>query len=175
MVFDAAAAPVGHVESGAVAAQILGPHDPRLATAIAAAHLAFDHPGTAIGTVGTVELEAKAAELSVDGWLQALAERIAAGRTVVAAAFDPAAPDVPLSSGQHNPIDAVSEIVGVGTLPSVRRRGLAHAVTAALVDDARERGVETIFLSAGDEEVARIYARAGFRRVGTALVAEPPG
>ena len=27
-------------------------------------------------------------------------------------------------------------------------------------------------LSAGDEDVARVYARLGFRRVGTALIAE---
>ena len=93
---------------------------------------------------------------------------------LLAAAFSDTDESVPLSSGQHNPIEAVTEIVGVGTLPSVRRRGLAHAVTTALVDDAQRRGVETIFLSAGDDEVARIYARIGFRRVGTALVAEPP-
>jgi hypothetical protein len=40
------------------------------------------------------------------------------------------------------------------------------------VQDARERGVETIFLSAGSEEIARVYARLGFRRVGTACIAE---
>ena len=54
-----------------------------------------------------------------------------------------------------------------------RRRGLAAAVTRALVDDARTAGVETVFLSADDENVARIYARLGFQRVGTALTAEP--
>lgn len=67
----------------------------------------------------------------------------------------------------------MSEIVGVGTLPAARRRGLASSVTAALVADARERGVDTVFLSAGDDDVARMYARLGFRRVATALIAEP--
>ncbi len=80
---------------------------------------------------------------------------------------------VVLCAGQHNPVGGVTEIVGVGTLPSARRRGLALAVTAALVADARARGVGTVFLSAGDEDVARIYARLGFRRVATALIAEP--
>jgi predicted GNAT family acetyltransferase len=73
----------------------------------------------------------------------------------------------------HVPVGRVSEIAGVGTLPAARRRGLALAVTAALVADAGTRGVETVFLSAGDDDVARIYARLGFRRVATALIAEP--
>ncbi|MFI2720958.1 GNAT family N-acetyltransferase [Streptomyces collinus] len=77
------------------------------------------------------------------------------------------------SAGQHQPLAGVSEIVGVGTLPAARRRGLARAVTAALVADARSRGAATVFLSAGDDDVARVYARLGFRRVGTALIAEP--
>ncbi|WP_443050588.1 hypothetical protein [Streptomyces sp. H27-D2] len=38
--------------------------------------------------------------------------------------------------------------------------------------DARSRGVRTLFLSAGDDDVARIYAGLGFRRIATALVAE---
>jgi predicted GNAT family acetyltransferase len=54
----------------------------------------------------------------------------------------------------------------------VRRRGLATAVTAALLDDSRTRGISTVFLSAGDADVARIYARLGFRPVGTAYIAE---
>jgi predicted GNAT family acetyltransferase len=78
-----------------------------------------------------------------------------------------------LCAGQHQPVGTVSEIVGVGTLPTARRRGLALAVTAALVADARSRGVETVFLSAGDDDVARIYSRLGFRRIATALIAEP--
>ncbi|WP_308686579.1 GNAT family N-acetyltransferase [Streptomyces caniferus] len=78
-----------------------------------------------------------------------------------------------MCAGQHRPVGKVSEIVGVGTLPAARRRGLGLAVTAALVADARSRGVETVLLSAGDEDVARLYARLGFRSVATALIAEP--
>ena len=37
--------------------------------------------------------------------------------------------------------------------------------------DARERGLETVFLSAQDDAVARIYERVGFERVGTACIA----
>jgi predicted GNAT family acetyltransferase len=70
--------------------------------------------------------------------------------------------------GAHQPLQATSEIVGVATLPAFRRRGLAAAVTTTLVADALERGVTTAFLSADDEDVARVYERIGFRRIGTA-------
>jgi predicted GNAT family acetyltransferase len=75
--------------------------------------------------------------------------------------------------GSHQPVDAVTEIVGVGTLPAARRRGLGALVTARLVQDARERGIETVFVSAGSEVIARVYRRLGFERVGTACIAEP--
>ncbi|MFF9914340.1 GNAT family N-acetyltransferase [Streptomyces sp. NPDC013457] len=100
-----------------------------------------------------------------------LAARIEAGLTRLAAAVD--ATGTALSAGQYQPVGPVAEVVGVGTLPDSRRRGLGLAVTAALVADARAAGVETVFLSASDESVARLYGRLGFRTVGTALIAEP--
>ena len=48
------------------------------------------------------------------------------------------------------------------------------AVTAALVADARAKGVRTVFLSAQDDTVARVYERVGFAQVGTACIAEAP-
>lgn len=77
-----------------------------------------------------------------------------------------------LATGRHIPVGTVSEVVGVATLPAEQGRGLASAVTRALVADAAEHGVRTLFLTAGDERVARIYGRLGFRRVGTGYVAE---
>ena len=41
------------------------------------------------------------------------------------------------------------------------------------MQDARERGAELVFLSAGSEDIARMYGRLGFERVGTACIAEP--
>ena len=78
-----------------------------------------------------------------------------------------------LAGGSHQPVGEVTAIVGVATLPSARRRGLAALVTARLVQDARERGAELVFIEAEDADVARIYGRLGFERVGTACIAEP--
>jgi predicted GNAT family acetyltransferase len=94
-----------------------------------------------------------------------------AGLTVAAAAR---VSGVLASVGWHQPLDGASEIVGVATLPAFRRRGLGAAVTGTLVADALERGVETVFLSADDDDVARVYERVGFRRVGTACGASIP-
>jgi ribosomal protein S18 acetylase RimI-like enzyme len=148
--------------------RVLGPDDPFLAGALAVPHLAFAAPGTATGPAGPAELAAEIIARADE--VPAGAERVRAGRTVIAAAVEDG---VVLCSGMHLPVGRVSEVVGVGTLPAARRRGLGLAVTAALVADARTRGVDTVFLSAGDEDVARIYARLGFRRVATALIAEP--
>ncbi|WP_371494363.1 GNAT family N-acetyltransferase [Kitasatospora sp. NBC_00374] len=151
--------------------RLLDPDAPELAGALAVPRLAFAEPGTGIGAAGPAELAAATAELLTDGTLERVAGRMRAGLTVTAAAL---APDgSPLCSGMHQPVDGVTEVVGVGTLPAARRRGLALAVTACLVADARARGAATVFLSADDEAVARIYGRAGFRRVATALIAEP--
>jgi predicted GNAT family acetyltransferase len=48
-------------------------------------------------------------------------------------------------------------------------------VTAALARHALDEGATLVLLSAAEEAVARIYARLGFRRIGTACIAEPAG
>jgi GNAT superfamily N-acetyltransferase len=83
-------------------------------------------------------------------------------------------PDGPLAAGSCQAVDGVAEITGVGVLPSSRRRGLGAAITALLARDALDRDVQTVFLSASDDAVARVYARIGFREIGTAMIAEPP-
>lgn len=156
--------------AGSMVVRTVGPDDPVLPSALAVPHLAFADPGTGVGAAGLAELGEAVRKRADDGTVERAAARILAGLTCVAAAVDDG---MALCAGQHQPVGAVSEIVGVGTLPTARRRGLALAVTAALIADARSRGVETVFLSAGDDDVARIYARLGFRRVATALIAEP--
>ncbi|MFF3115339.1 GNAT family N-acetyltransferase [Kitasatospora sp. NPDC057904] len=161
----AAPAPAERVE-----VRVLAADAPELAAALAVPRLAFADPGTGIGAAGTVELATAEQELAADGTARRVAERITAGTTVLAAALEDG---TPLCAGQHNPVGPVTEVGGVGTLPAARRRGLGLAVTAALVAHARANGVRTVFLSAADEDVARIYRRAGFRPFATALIAEP--
>ncbi|MFJ2781501.1 GNAT family N-acetyltransferase [Kitasatospora sp. NPDC087315] len=167
---DAAAGPAGPPDG--VSVRVLAASDPDLASAVTVPHLAFAEPGTGVGGAGTDELAAAAERSVADGSVARIAERIAAGRTVLAAAVQNGSA---LCAGQHNPVGPVTEVAGVGTLPSARRRGLGLAVTAALVAHARANGVRTVFLSAADEDVARIYRRAGFRPFATALIAEPAG
>ncbi|MFJ4780617.1 GNAT family N-acetyltransferase [Streptomyces sp. NPDC088762] len=167
MVLDAGAIPLpAHPE-----VRLLGADDPLLTAAVTVPALAFRAPGTAVGEAGPAELAAKAAEPSAEEGRARVSGKIAAGTTAMAAAVRDG---VVLCSGQYNPVGDVAEVVAVGTLPAARRQGLALGVTAALVADALAHGARTVFLSAGDEDVARIYARAGFRRVATALIAEPP-
>jgi len=81
-----------------------------------------------------------------------------------------------VGGGSHGPRGTVTELTGIGVLPRARRHGVGAAVTAALVRDAHARGMRTVFLSAQDDAVARVYERVGFVRVGTACIAgSPPG
>lgn len=141
--------------------------DPVIPAAQVVAELAFAAPGTVVGDAGPThrDVAAKTREASASADLR---QSIRDGRSVFVVAEDEHGV---LCSGGHNPVGDVTEIVGVGTIPSARRRGLGAAVTATLVADAIRRGVEVIFLSADDEAVARVYERVGFRRVGTACTA----
>lgn len=79
-----------------------------------------------------------------------------------------------VGGGSHSPRGTTTELAGIAVIPRARRQGVGAAITALLVADARERGVTTVFLSARDDTVARVYERIGFQRVGTACVAEAP-
>ncbi|MEU4691264.1 GNAT family N-acetyltransferase [Actinoplanes sp. NPDC023714] len=78
-----------------------------------------------------------------------------------------------LATATSQRVGTVAEIVGVATLPSARNRGYASQLTATLTGRLLARGVDLVLLSAGDDDVARLYTRVGFRRVGTACIAEP--
>ncbi|MFD0367711.1 GNAT family N-acetyltransferase [Streptomyces sp. NPDC127114] len=135
-----------------VTVRMVGAADPDLESAVAAQYAAF----------GATPAPGAAAQV---------AARVEAGLTRLAAAFGP--DGVALAAGQHQPVGPVTEVVGVATRPEARRRGLGLAVTSALVADARAQGAETVFLTATDDTVARLYARLGFRTIATALIAEP--
>jgi ribosomal protein S18 acetylase RimI-like enzyme len=137
----------------------------------AVATIGFGEPGTEVGSAG-VEALAEVKLAVPPGMVSFVRDRLVRGLTVTAAAFRKG---VPVAVGSHQPLDGATEVVGVATLPAFRRRGLGGAVTSLLVEDALERGVGTVFLSAGDGTIARTYSRLGFRVIGTAGAAEPPG
>lgn len=133
-----------------------------LARAHAVADVGFAHPGTAVGPEGVEALAPRDNPF--------LPDLVARGVRTVAAAYVEGAP---VCHGSHALVGTTTEITGVATLPAFRRRGLAAAVTAALADDAVRRGATLVWLSADDEDVARVYARLGFRRIGDTRAAEP--
>jgi ribosomal protein S18 acetylase RimI-like enzyme len=143
--------------------------DADLAVLNAVAEIGFTAPGMEVGSSGAADVAEVAARQSAE-IVAFQRERIARGLTVAASAE---VRGVTAAVGWHNPVGGTTEIVGVATLPAFRRRGLGLAITRALVRDALERGIETVFLTAGDLQVARMYERAGFRRVGTAGAAAP--
>jgi GNAT superfamily N-acetyltransferase len=152
-----------------ITVRLLVPGDSALAASGAVAHIGFGNPGTAVGEAGPRERDESAVGRSAVE-LDFLSERIRSGLTQPVVAEDESGP---LAAGTHQMVGDVSAIVGVATLPSARRRGLAALVTARLVQDARERGARLIFIEAEGPDVARIYDRLGFERVGTACIAEP--
>ncbi len=152
-----------------ITVRIVAPEEQELDRIWAVPAVAFGHLGTAVGEAGAAERDKIAADHDA-GTIAMLRERLRSGHSVLAAAFGP---DGPVAAGSCQAVDGVAEITGVGVLPTYRRQGLGAAVTALLAADALQRGVETVFLSATDEVVARVYARIGFREIGTAMIAEP--
>jgi GNAT superfamily N-acetyltransferase len=144
--------------------RILDADDPAVGPARAVADVGFKAAGTAPGPEGPAERDAALKPTALDF----LRERLRRRLTVMACAETD---EGPVAVGSHQPVGDVTEIVGVATLPAMRRRGLGAAVTGALVADALAHGAEIVFLSAGSEEIARVYGRLGFRRIGTACIA----
>lgn len=145
------------------------PEEFDMARLLAVATVAFGEAGTAIGSAGPVERDARAAADPIVP--SRMRDRIRDGLTVLYVAEDD---DGPIASGAHQPVDGVTEIVGVATLPAARRLGLGAAITGALLEDARLGGSDMIFLSAAGDDVARIYERLGFVRLGHAGLAAAP-
>ncbi|MFI2436691.1 GNAT family N-acetyltransferase [Streptomyces sp. NPDC018693] len=138
--------------------------DPALPAALALPRLAFAEQSTA----GRAQLSAAAARITAEGAVETVRPCIRAGHKQLVAALT--ADGTPLAVGHYHPAGATTEIGGVGTLPTARRRGLAAAVTAALAAHARDHGVRTLFLAYADDHVARIYSRLGFRPADTTLL-----
>jgi ribosomal protein S18 acetylase RimI-like enzyme len=173
MVLDPAALPDPAALSD-VPARLLDPAAPGFAADVAArravAAVGFSAAGTARGDAGPAERDGAVTELDAAA-LDEERARITDGRrlSVLVGTADEGA----LASGMAMRVGAVAEIAGVATLPAARRRGLGAALTATLAHALLTAGTELVFLSAGSEEIARVYLRVGFRRIGTACIAEP--
>ena len=142
---------------------LVGADDPDLPRYQRVAALAFAHPG------GRADVRKAPLHSSPEALARtaALRERIAAGRTVMMVAVEDGEP---VAVGSHQPVVVdgaeVSEVVGVATLPRLRGRGLGAGLASALVAHARETA-DLVFLTAGDDDVARAYERVGFARLAT--------
>lgn len=150
--------------------RLLNAGDADLNAVLAAIRVAFGEPGTAVAEAGIARRDEAAASAGAAQRRSFTVEALRKGRTVLVGAF---AGDVgAVGGGSHNPRGEVSEIVGVGVLPAFRRRGLAGATAHLLARQALDNCVTTVFCSAESTDVARVYERVGFARVGTACIAE---
>lgn len=153
LVLPAGAGPsVGPVETRAV---VLSPDSPDLAAVTAVIGAGF---------AGTDEFEPK------DPGRRAA--QIRSGLLVMVGAYDEQGNVI--GGGTHSPRGTTTELTGIAVIPRARRRGVGAAITHILVEDAKHRGVQAIFLGAQDDAVARVYERVGFARVGIACIAEGP-
>lgn len=67
------------------------------------------------------------------------------------------------------PLDSLTELVGIATLPEFRRQGVAAAITAHAAQEAFAHGAAAVFLSAADAQAGRVYERVGFQPYATVV------
>jgi ribosomal protein S18 acetylase RimI-like enzyme len=73
----------------------------------------------------------------------------------------------PASAAGLYPLDGVAELAGVATRESLRRRGAAASVSAALVGHFFAHNGQLAWLSAGDAAAEAVYTKVGFRTIDT--------
>jgi len=137
------------------------PADPTPMESVDAAGLVLEVAGPA---------ERDAAPPPSEEAIEAARARAGTGRFVTAVVESPT--EGILASGILQSAGDVGEIAGVATLPSARRRGYASQLTATLARYGLQHGLDLIFLSSASDDVARLYTKVGFRRLGTACIAQ---
>ena len=164
----AAADDVTKPDVDGVILRVIGSDEPALEYGRAVADVSFSFGGTDIGPGGPGERDAAVPHLdhALIDHLRELDRR----RLMVTAVAE--STDGVIAVGSYQPVGDLAEIVAVATLPTARHRGLAGAITALLTAHALNNGVRILLLSAQNDEVARVYERIGFRRVGSTGAAE---
>ena len=175
LTIDASAFVGGVHEADGINVMVLDAEHPQLPMHRSVAHVSFSNGGTAIGAAGVAERNATAVDAAAVDWA---IKRSRLGHTIAIAAFDPV--DGMVGVGSAQPVVEPSldiraaELTGIAVLPTHRRRGVAAAITSALIVACAARGIDCVLLSAQDDDVARVYERVGFhpswnvRRSGTA-------
>jgi ribosomal protein S18 acetylase RimI-like enzyme len=166
--------------------RMLDPRSPTFADDVAASRavsrLAFGAPASAtlleeatassLVTIGAGPADRDAALTALSPAELERLRALAAGIDFLTAVADSPTEGI-LATGGIQRAEDISEVVGVATLPSARNRGYASRLTATLAHRTLDAGATTVFLSASDDDVARLYSRVGFRRIGTACIAQP--
>lgn len=146
----------------------LEPGSPLLRAALATVAVAFGSPSTETAAHGLEDRRLLETTYNADR-LALLSDRIGAGQAVVTAAL---VEGEVVAVGHCRPVGAAAEVVGLATLPSFRRRGLATALTRTQVRHARDHGVALLLLTATEPVVEHLYVDLGFAacdRVGQAV------
>ncbi len=105
-------------------------------------------------------------EPPTDTEIAELREQIQTGKTCCAlASLD----GIPAGVGVTMPMSGICELVGVATIPALRRRGVAATLCSFLVKDHFQRGGDLVWLSAGDAIAQATYERLGFHLVDSRL------
>lgn len=147
--------------------RLLGPGD-NVARADAVARLVFTtDPPVAGGSIGPEALDA--VQERDPATVAVRTAHVLEGRPAVAAAY---VGGEPVARGTVTVVGDTAEVTGVATLPAMRRRGLAGAVTHALAQHAFAAGARLVFLAA-DPAAVRVYERIGFAQVGSGWLAGP--
>lgn len=81
----------------------------------------------------------------------------------------------PVSVGLYTlPLEGISDIAGIATIPPARFQGIAGMLTARLVGDAFAEGAKVTMLTARDERAGRVYERVGFMAYARMLAYSDP-
>ncbi len=165
-----------HLDSQLAAADFGAYQDTRVMS-VALAEVASNAPSTA-QSVDAEQFAAAFCELHRLDPVKASAERERYARAAVRSTFVVQFEnDAPIACGSLALERKLAGIFGMVTAAEYRGRGVATAIVAKLLDDARAAGAETAYLQveAGNAPARRAYSKFGFRDCYAYWYRAPPG